>query len=126
MFGDYGFSNCQTNQLSPAIVEGDILGVIRHDSYTAGDIVIFSKLGQSYMDRITGINHGQLSFSSTAIYAKNNSTASIITAADVTGEVVSVIPYLGFILSYIQTFPGWSILLGIMFLTSYNLGEKEE
>lgn len=88
-----------SGSMEPEISVGDLLIVFQRKSYEVGDVVV-------YQDGKMAVTHRIVSISGNEVITRgeaNNTDDAPITLEQIKGEVVFVIPYVGFVVNAIKT-----------------------
>ena len=109
-----------TGSMEPTLLTTDLIVIEKTNDYQIDDIVVFQDGNQLIVHRIVKIEGDQITTSGDA---NNGALDSPITISNIYGEVVSVIPYLGFVLKAIKSPIGIITITGIaiyFFVLSYK------
>lgn len=113
-----------SGSMEPAISVGDLLIIFERPSYEVGDIVVFQDGRMAVTHRIVSVSENEIITRGDA----NNIEDEPITLEQIKGEVVLIVPYVGFAVNAIKTPIGTICILAlsiIMLERSFS-AEKEQ
>ena len=111
-----------SGSMEPEISVGDLLIITEAQSYQVGDVVVFQSYGSLVVHRIISIDGESVITQGDA----NDTPDPAIKLSDIKGEVVSAIPYVGLILSFIRSPLGIILILGAAFFLMERSFRKEK
>lgn len=102
----------QSGSMEPAVKTGSLILTRKQDTYSFGDIITFSSGMDSTTHRVvkTEVSGGKEFFSTKgdANQAEDRETVSV---ENVSGKIVFLLPYLGYLVSFTKTQKGFIFLI---------------
>lgn len=119
-----GVSIVLTGSMEPEFYAGDLIVVVKSDNYAVDDIIVFQRNQKAVTHRIVSFAGDQVITRGDA----NTLEDEPIDRSTIKGKVLFAIPKLGYLVSYMKTKVGTSVVLAItLFLFLYPLiREKQE
>ena len=111
-----------SGSMEPELAVNDMIIVVSRDSYEEGDVVVFQSYGTLIVHRIISIDGETVVTQGDA----NPSPDAPIELADIKGEVVYAIPYVGLVLGFIRSPIGVILILGTAFVLMERSFRKEK
>ena len=105
----FGASVVLSGSMEPEISTGDLVFVVRRDSYEIGDVVVYQDGRISVAHRIVSLDGDKFITRGDA----NNTEDYPISRDQIKGEVVLIIPLIGHLVRVIQTPIGTVVILGL-------------
>jgi signal peptidase len=120
--GGYSCFRVITGSMEPELSVNDMVIVTARDAYEVGDVVVFQSYGSLVVHRIVSIDGESVITQGDA----NDTPDPAIKLSDIKGEVVTAIPYVGLILSFIRSPLGIILILGTAFFLMERSFRKEK
>ena len=111
-----------SGSMEPELSVNDMIIVTARDAYEVGDVVVFQSYGSLVVHRIISIDGESVITQGDA----NDTPDPAIKLSDIKGEVVTAIPYVGLILSFIRSPLGIILILGTAFFLMERSFRKEK
>lgn len=105
----FGMTVVLSGSMEPELSVADMLVVVKEDTYSVGEIVVFQTGRSAVVHRIISIDGDVIVTQGDA----NNTPDEPISYSNIKGKVVAVVPYVGYIINLIKTPIGTIILLGL-------------
>lgn len=105
----FGATVVLSGSMEPALSVGDLLIVVKAESYEIGDVVVYQSGGTAIVHRIVGIDGEAITTQGDA----NNTPDDPITQANIKGLVACAIPMAGYLVEAIKSPLGTVVLLGL-------------
>ena len=111
-----------SGSMEPELSVNDMIVVTPQDSYQVGDVVVYQSYGTLIVHRIISIDGESVITQGDA----NTTPDQPIKLSDIKGEVVTSIPYVGLILSFVRSPLGIILILGTAFILMERSFRKEK
>ena len=111
-----------SGSMEPELSVNDMIIVTACDAYEVGDVVVFQSYGSLVVHRIVSIDGESVITRGDA----NDTPDPAIKLSDIKGEVVTAIPYVGLILSFVRSPLGIILILGTAFFLMERSFRKEK
>ena len=111
-----------SGSMEPELSVNDMIVVTPQDSYQVGDVVVYQSYGTLIVHRIISIDGESVITQGDA----NTKPDQPIKLSDIKGEVVTSIPYVGLILSFVRSPLGIILILGTAFILMERSFRKEK
>ena len=114
-----------SGSMEPAFSAGDMILITEKPEYQVGDVVTYRMGAQTVTHRIIGEEDGQFQLQGDA---NNTPDIDLVDPVQIVGKQVAVIPYAGWLVSFLRTPVGMAVLVIIGFLLieiPYWFGKKE-
>jgi len=110
--GDYKFMIVQSGSMEPAIKTGAVVMVNPIDSYRIGDVITFKKSERAITHRINDIEviEGE-PYYITKGDANNSPDSERVSSEEIIGKVLFDIPYIGYLINFMQTPLGFALII---------------
>ncbi len=121
----FGASVVLSGSMEPELSKGDLLIIVRQDSYEVGDVVVFQTGRTSVVHRIISREGEEVVTQGDA----NNVPDEAIPLSRIKGEVAFAIPVIGHLVNLIKTPVGTLLLLGLavwLLESSFKKDKKED
>ena len=118
----FGMTVVLSGSMEPELSVNDMIIVTARDAYEVGDVVVFQSYGSLVVHRIVSIDGESVITQGDA----NDTPDPAIKLSDIKGEVVTAIPYVGLILSFVRSPLGIILILGTAFFLMERSFRKEK
>lgn len=121
----FGASVVLSGSMEPALSVGDLLIIQEQDAYETGDIVVYQSGAMPVVHRIVDISGETVTTRGDA----NNVNDAPVSAAAIKGEVIAVIPLIGYLIWALKTPLGIAVTLAAAVLLvemSFRSGKAEK
>ena len=112
-----------SGSMEPEISVGDLIIVTKKENYEVNDVIVFQDGRMTVTHRIVAIDEETVTTKGDA----NNTEDKPIFPAQIKGEVVAVVPLVGYVIDWVKTPVGTLLILGVaIFLTERSFRSDKQ